>query len=70
MFVIFGAFFEMIFSASLPFGLRQIVFPIALILLGVYLVLVRSGLLSGSRTTNAPPMESSEPSVAKTKEEK
>ena len=40
LFIIFGSFFEMIFSS---FG--NLVFPILLILLGVYLVLSRSGLL-------------------------
>lgn len=45
MFVIFGAFFEMIFTSGMPFGLRSIVFPAGLILLGLYLVLMRSGLL-------------------------
>jgi len=40
LFIIFGAFFEMIFSS---FG--NLIFPILLILLGVYLVLSRSGLL-------------------------
>jgi len=49
MFVIFGAFFELIFTAGNPFGLRSIIFPVALILLGLYLVLTRSGLLP-SRT--------------------
>lgn len=43
LFIIFGAFFEMIFSSS---GLRQYVFPIALILFGFYLVITRSGLFS------------------------
>ncbi len=47
MFIIFGAFFELIFTAGMPFGLRSIVFPAALILLGLYLVLTRSGLLPG-----------------------
>jgi len=41
LFVIFGAFFESIFSS---FG--NLIFPILLILLGGYLVLTRSGLLS------------------------
>jgi len=40
LFIIFGSFFEMIFSS---FG--NLIFPILLILLGVYLVLNRSGLL-------------------------
>jgi len=48
MFVIFGAFFELIFTSGMPFGLRSIIFPSALILLGLYLVLSRSGFL-GSR---------------------
>lgn len=47
MFIIFGAFFELIFTAGDPFGLRSIIFPAALILLGIYLILTRSGLLSG-----------------------
>jgi len=45
LFIIFGAFFELIFSATQPFGLRQVVFPAALILVGIYLILDRSGLL-------------------------
>lgn len=40
LFIIFGSFFEMVFSS---FG--NLIFPILLILLGVYLVLSRSGLL-------------------------
>ena len=51
MFIIFGAFFELIFTAGRPFGLRSIIFPVGLILLGLYLVLARSGLLA-SRATN------------------
>jgi len=47
MFVIFGAFFELIFTSGMPFGLRSIIFPAALILLGLYLVFMRSGLLPG-----------------------
>lgn len=38
LFVIFGAFFEMIFQTS---GLAQIVFPLALVALGVYLIFTR-----------------------------
>jgi hypothetical protein len=58
MFVIFGAFFELIFTAGRPFGLRSVIFPAGLILLGLYLILARSGLLSSrsedviSETTN------------------
>jgi hypothetical protein len=40
LFIIFGAFFEMIFSSF-----SNIVFPVLLIVLGAYLVVVRSGLL-------------------------
>jgi hypothetical protein len=43
MFVIFGAFFEMIFNNA-PYA--QIFFPIALIALGGYLVVVRSGMFA------------------------
>ena len=52
LFIIFGAFFELIFTSGMPFGLRSIIFPAALILLGLYLVLTRSGLLPG-RSTDA-----------------
>jgi hypothetical protein len=48
LFVIFGGFFEMIFN-SLPFS--RFLFPIALILLGVYLILARSGMLPGRDLT-------------------
>jgi hypothetical protein len=41
LFILFGGFFEMIFSAGERFGLRQIVFPVALILLGMYLIFKR-----------------------------
>jgi hypothetical protein len=56
LFIIFGAFFELIFTAGMPFGLRSIVFPVALILLGLYLILTRSGLLPGrSESTVSEP---------------
>ena len=45
LFIIFGAFFEMIFSSS-----GNLIFPVLLILLGGYLVLSRSGLFGGSRS--------------------
>jgi hypothetical protein len=45
MFIIFGGFFEMIFSAFRLTGPWQYVFPVLLILLGIYLVITRSGLL-------------------------
>jgi len=44
MFVIFGAFFEMIFSSF-----NNLVFPILLILLGAYMILNRSGLFGGKK---------------------
>jgi len=44
LFIIFGAFFEMIFSS---FG--SLLFPILLILLGGYLILSRSGLVGGKK---------------------
>jgi len=45
LFIIFGAFFEMIFSSF-----SNILFPVLLILLGAYLVLTRSGLLGTKKT--------------------
>jgi hypothetical protein len=54
LFIIFGAFFEMIFSS---FG--NLIFPILLILLGVYLVVARSGLLGRKKkdsTDSLPPV--------------
>lgn len=48
LFIIFGAFFEMIFSSF-----NNILFPVLLILLGAYLVLIRSGLLSSRKTDNS-----------------
>lgn len=58
LFVIFGAFFELIFSSGMPFGLRSIIFPAALILLGLYLVVTRSGVLPGRTTdTGAEPTD-------------
>lgn len=44
LFVIFGAFFELIFSGGMPLGLRTIFFPAALIVLGLYLILSRTNL--------------------------
>jgi hypothetical protein len=41
LFIIFGGFFELIFSAGARFGLRQVVFPVGLILLGAYLIFKR-----------------------------
>ena len=63
MFIIFGAFFELIFTAGMPFGLRSIVFPAALILLGLYLVLSRSGLLPVRSENAASEPESTDNSL-------
>jgi len=49
LFVVFGSFFELIFSLDHPHGLGQWIFPSALILLGLYLVVARSGWLSGKK---------------------
>jgi uncharacterized membrane protein YfcA len=46
MFIIFGAFFEMIFQS---FALSKYIFPVALILLGLYLVFRRAGFLSAKK---------------------
>src|SRR5574342_144377 len=48
LFIIFGAFFEMIFSSF-----SNILFPVLLILLGAYLVLARSGRLGAKKTDEA-----------------
>ena len=53
LFVIFGAFFEMIFSSF-----NGLVFPVLLILLGAYLVVTRSGLIGmqkGDSSENSIP---------------
>jgi hypothetical protein len=46
LFIIFGGFFEMLFSAFHWNGLAQYIFPALLILLGLYLVITRAGGLS------------------------
>ncbi len=48
MFVIFGAFFEVIFSSY-----SNILFPVLLIILGAYLVLNRSGVLSRKKNNSS-----------------
>jgi hypothetical protein len=55
LFIIFGVFFEMIFSSF-----SNILFPLLLIALGAYLVLTRSGLLGRKKTDELS--EPSEPS--------
>jgi len=54
LFVIFGTFFEMIFSSF-----SNMLFPILLIVLGAYLVVTRSGLIGGKKddtTDSLPPV--------------
>ncbi|MBF8285494.1 MAG: hypothetical protein HW378_4409 [Anaerolineales bacterium] len=56
MFVIFGAFFEFLLSGFGGSALRQVFFPVLLILLGLYLVIRRTGLWPGQPTLPpAPP---------------
>jgi hypothetical protein len=56
LFVIFGGFFELIFSAANPHGLRQFIFPVLLVLLGIYLVVTRSGLLPSRHSESDQPV--------------
>jgi len=50
LFIIFGAIFEILIFSSF----NNLVFPVLLILLGVYLVLRRSGLFGGRKTEDHP----------------
>lgn len=52
LFIIFGGFFELVLNAFRPYGVQQYIFPVLLVALGIYLVVVRSGLFS-SRHINA-----------------
>jgi hypothetical protein len=54
LFIIFGGFFELIFSAFNPYGIQSYIFPILLLLLGIYMVLGRSGLLSRKNKDDQP----------------
>jgi len=68
LFVIFGAFFEILFSMGAPSTLREFIFPIALIVLGVYLVVRRSGRrFSTSSKTMVPPEVMEKPADAEPK---
>jgi hypothetical protein len=49
LFLIFGTFFEMLFSS-----LNQIFLPVLLIALGTYIVLRRAGLFGGNRNSSNP----------------
>ncbi len=52
LFVIFGAFFEMIFSIDRFTGFRGLIFPALMILLGGYLIVRRFNLLGGRKSEN------------------
>ena len=61
LFVIFGAFFELIFSSGSAFGIRNLLFPILLIVLGAYLIVKRLDLFSRRRSETEIPAFTSEP---------
>lgn len=63
LFVIFGAFFEIIFSLGAPEGLRGYVFPVALLILGTYLIVRRSGLLPRPKNDVDQPVVVEEPEI-------
>ena len=65
LFVIFGSFFEMIFSLGAPASIRGYIFPIGLILLGLYMVIRRSGLFS----SREPKVIQQQPTTIETPEE-
>jgi putative Mn2+ efflux pump MntP len=62
LFIIFGGFFELIFSTFKPYGIQQYIFPVLLVLLGVYLVITRSGWLPSRHP------DSNDPSIISTEE--
>ena len=51
LFIIFGAFFEMMFSSFSGF-----IFPVLLILLGLYLVVSRSGVIAAKKPDSSDPI--------------
>jgi hypothetical protein len=62
LFIIFGGFFELIFSSFKSYGIQQYIFPILLVLLGAYLVITRSGWLPSKKA------DSTDPSIISTEE--
>lgn len=64
LFVIFGAFFELGASFFGSRGLRQLIFPILLIGVGLFLLVQRSGLLAGRAPLAAPSGPSETPGPA------
>jgi peptidoglycan/LPS O-acetylase OafA/YrhL len=63
LFVIFGAFFEMTFSINGSLGVRGLVFPALMILLGGYLIIKRLNLV-GERKSNGDKPSPSEPPIS------
>jgi hypothetical protein len=62
LFIIFGAFFEIILFNTFAPGIQQFVFPVLLILLGLYLVVSRMGILPSRSSGQADQSgESSQP---------
>ncbi len=64
LFVIFGAFFEMIFSMDRSLGFRGVLFPALLIVLGAYLIVRRLGLLPREKPAANVPTTPPEPPSA------
>ena len=56
LFILFGGFFEMIFDS---FGISRFLFPVALILLGAYLVFARSGMFRRREEPSSESIDSS-----------
>jgi hypothetical protein len=61
LFVIFGAFFEMVFSVNRSLGFRGLLFPSLLILLGAYLIVRRLGLLGKSESEKPETLPPTDP---------
>ncbi len=64
LFVVFGAFFEMIFSMDRSLGFGGVFFPALLIVLGAYLIVRRLGLLSRDKPAEHAPATPPEPPSA------
>ena len=69
LFIIFGGFFEMIFSTFQHTGIQQYIFPALLVLLGLYLVVIRSGVLPSKHPDSADqPVTSTDSSITSSEE--
>ena len=64
LFIIFGAFFEMIFSMDRSLGLRGLLFPGLLILFGMYLIIRRLRILPWDKPEESPVPTPPEPPSA------